>query len=359
MVDEHDQEAWTEYHVDFMPDVLRGGFNGGIGGYVSQRRTCNQLKACAPRTDEELIPLLCDLLVVTSSQTHDLLRWHLDRKVILMTVRKEFFNGAVSLGFFDGTVQKRFDDTNIYRIEYSDGDVEDYTIDELLQLLQCTDGQRREIEQCHADLVEVLEESKADFPREYLFRNKLLSKYKTIPGAKWFGPSLRARRQLSVSLMNFCIFNHTVDECECDKGVDPWARATRAKPCVFRHDPSMCKCHLSAIKMSQDECSYAAYMLQKREWRVQGQHKLQKKSPGPPLMISMYASFEFGPGFKISADTLAQVNRLRVNEKYMEVQDGKLIPKKALFYYPESDDITVAVMQPGENKDGTCVIDIK
>lgn len=64
-------EDWIEYHVDYMPDDLRGDFNGGIGGYVSQRRLCMRLRANAPRTDEALLPLLCDLLVVSSPQLHE------------------------------------------------------------------------------------------------------------------------------------------------------------------------------------------------------------------------------------------------------------------------------------------------
>ena len=335
--------------MDFMPDKLRGELNGGIGGYVSQRRKCARLKPCAPRTDEDLIPLLCDLLVVTSAQLHERLRFHLDRLTQNQCeVKKEFFCLGRSLGIYSGHVTKRFDDTNIYRVTYNDGDVEDYNIEELLPLLHVTSEHRNNIESTHRDLVTVLEEAKKPFPREYLYRPKLLKKE-----ASWFGPTLRARRELSVSLMNFCVFHHSVDECSCDNGVDPWARSTLRTPCVFRHDASVCKCNLTAIKLSQDECSYAAYMLQKREWKVQGKHTLRKKAPGQPLMVSDYASFEFGFGFKISDRTLVDVNRLREGEHYKEVQNGRRVLKRPLAYYHESDTITIAVMQPGENKDGT------
>lgn len=112
-----DDENWIEYHVDYMPDDLRGNLNGGIGGYVSQRRLCQRLRPNAPRTDEVLLPLLCDLLVVSSAQLHDRLRRDLDSLVIAAVVRKEFSHNNRSLGFFAGRVVKRFDDTNTYRVK--------------------------------------------------------------------------------------------------------------------------------------------------------------------------------------------------------------------------------------------------
>ena len=155
--------------------------------------------------------------------------------------------------------------------------------------------------------------------------------------------------------MNFCIFKHAIGECRCDEGVSPWERATAAKPCVFRHEPNVCKCDQIAIKLSQDECSYAAYLLQKRSWRVQGKQELRKKAPGPPLMISDYGSFEWGLGIKVSSKTLADINRLRAEgpSHYDEpTEDGKLVKKRPLCYYEESDSITVHVMMPGQDKDG-------
>ena len=133
------------------------------------------------------------------------------------------------------------------------------------------------------------------------------------------------------------------------------ARATPEKTCVFRHDPDVCKCNQIAIKFSQDECSYAAYILSKREWRVGGKHILRKKQDGPPLMVSDYASFEFALGIKPTADQLAEVNRLRAAgpAHYSEKsEDGKFVKKCPLQYYPEADSITVHMIQPGENKDG-------
>ena len=47
-------------------------------------------QANAPRTDEELLPLLCDLLVVSSPQLHERLRQDLDKLMIGAVVRKEF-----------------------------------------------------------------------------------------------------------------------------------------------------------------------------------------------------------------------------------------------------------------------------
>ena len=53
-----------------MSDDLCVNFNGGIGGYVSQCSLYTKLKDYTVRTDEELIPILCDLLVVSSPQLY-------------------------------------------------------------------------------------------------------------------------------------------------------------------------------------------------------------------------------------------------------------------------------------------------
>ena len=71
-------------------------------------------------------------------------------------VGKEFFNNNRSLGIFFGKVIKRFDDTNIYRVDYNDGDREDYNIDELLPILQIDDDRIDRIRIAHVNLVNVL-----------------------------------------------------------------------------------------------------------------------------------------------------------------------------------------------------------
>ena len=345
-----DTDPWTEYHVDFLPDMLKGGLNGGIGGYVSQRRTCHRLRPCAPRTDAQLKPFLCDLLVTSSPQLHERLHHDVLSLVIGVAVRKEFFHNGASLGYFEGRVIKMFDDAFTYRVKYDDGDVEDYSLEELLPLLQVNADRRLQIETAHSNFMDVLKESKKTDCDERFFAAKLVTKE-----LEWFGRTLEDRRRLSCSLMNFCVFRHPVGSCKCDEGVDPWRAASADKPCVFRHDPSVCKCDQIAIQLSQDECSYAAYMLSKREWRCQGTHQLRKKAPGLPLMVSGYSTFEFGAGFMISQPTLDEVNRFRAEgpEHYSEeTQEGIKVKKKPLTYYPCSDDITVVAMIPGANKDG-------
>lgn len=274
-------------------------------------------------------------------------------------VAKEFYRNNRSLGIFFGRVGKRFDDTNIYRVNYNDGDKEDYNIAELLPLLQTDDYTRAQIRCAHDDLVSVLDRSKGNKEEnKYFFRKKLLIKAKTNP--QWFGSSLQERRRLSVSLFNFCVFKHPVGRCQCDLGVDPWARSTEEKPCVFQHAPAVCKCNQRAIKFSQDECCYAAYILSKRAWSIGGQRRLPKKQDGPPFMVSDYASFEFALGIKVTTAQLAEINRLRSDGDgyYSETNaNGGKVSKKPLAYFPESDSITVHVMQPGADKDGWWSID--
>ena len=249
-------------------------------------------------------------------------------------------------------IDSRSDDTNVVcRVLYDDGDREDLDLEELLPVLKVSADYVERVKTAHKDLMTVLQAAKARVRDEYLFRPKLLKMNK-----EWFGNTLQKRRQLSCSLMNFCVFRHPIGKCKCDNGVSPWLKSTADKPCVFQHEPSVCKCSQIAIKLSQDECSYAAYLLQKKEWRIGGQHGLRKKAPGPALMVSDYASFEFGLGVKVSETSLSEINRLRSSgpEHYSEpTQDGKRVKKKALCYYEESDSITVhAIILPGENKDG-------
>lgn len=334
---------------------MRAKLNGGIGGYVSQKRLCKRVRPCAPTTDAELIPVLCDLLTVSSPQLHELLRRDLDKLTTAQPVEKEFFRRGQSLGTFQGVVTKRFvcvssmstlsmccvyeinarcgrvhviryDDNNNFQITYSDGDREDLDFEELLDVLKCSRERLRLISSAYTDLVATLDESKKPDRNEYLFHNVLVKKPVT-----WFGPTLEDRRKLSCSLTNFCVFRHDVSTCKCEHGVNPWVRATADMPCVFRHDPMVCKCNQIAIKLSQDECSYAAYMLQKREWRVGAKHAIRKKAPGPPLMISDYASFEFGLGVKVSPAILNEINRLRAAgpEDYsVTTEDDDRIKKK-------------------------------
>ena len=155
-----DTKPWTEYHVDFMPDALRDTFNSGIGGYVSQRRLCTRLKPNAPRCDEALIPLLCDLLVVTAPQLHARLRFELDSLTINQKVTKEFKVNGDSLGMFNGTVTKRFNDNNHYQIVYDDGDEEHLDLTEFLEVLQAPGELIARIKVVHEDFVSVLQEVK-------------------------------------------------------------------------------------------------------------------------------------------------------------------------------------------------------
>ena len=79
--------------------------------------------------------------------------------------------------------------------------------------------------------------------------------------ADFFGKTLQERRNTCCSIHNYCIFGHTVGECQCDKGISPWQKATERKPCLFRHDKSCCKCDRIAMTIGQDESVFHAYIL--------------------------------------------------------------------------------------------------
>ena len=177
-----DNDPWYEYHVDFIPDGIRTNLNGGIGDYVSQRRLCRRVRPCAPITDAKLIPVLCDLLIVSSPQLHELLRRDLDELTYNKPVEKEFFRHGVSLGTFEGVVTKRsvasrglfiglsvscisqyipihiyswycrYDDSNHFQVVYSDGDREHLDCDELLAVLQVSRAHKEWIATAYRDL---------------------------------------------------------------------------------------------------------------------------------------------------------------------------------------------------------------
>ena len=79
-------EAWYEYHTDFLPEDLVLNLNGGRGGFVSQRRQV-KMPAAAPRGNDECIERLCDLLTVSCPQTLQLLQKQIDRLAIGANIR--------------------------------------------------------------------------------------------------------------------------------------------------------------------------------------------------------------------------------------------------------------------------------
>ena len=51
--------------------------------------------------------------------------------------------------------------------------------------------------------------------------------------------------------------------------------------CEYGHDPDVCKCHLEAYHIGQDEAIYKAYALPKGIWIIGGMRALRKKTDGP------------------------------------------------------------------------------
>ena len=79
-------EDWYEYHSDFLPEELTMTLNDGSGGYVSQRRFA-LLPCAAPRSNEDCISRLCDLLTTSCPQTQILLQNNIDRVVVDSRIR--------------------------------------------------------------------------------------------------------------------------------------------------------------------------------------------------------------------------------------------------------------------------------
>ena len=81
-----DLDDWFEYHTDFLPEELVLTLNSGLGGYVSQRRSI-KMPLAAPKTNDECIDRLCDLLTTSCPETHLLLQRNIDRAVIGTHIR--------------------------------------------------------------------------------------------------------------------------------------------------------------------------------------------------------------------------------------------------------------------------------
>lgn len=79
-------DDWFEYHTDFLPEDLVLTLNSGLGGYVSQRRSI-KMPLAAPKTNDECIDRLCDLLTTSCPETHLLLQRNIDRAVIGTFIR--------------------------------------------------------------------------------------------------------------------------------------------------------------------------------------------------------------------------------------------------------------------------------
>ena len=79
-------EDWFEYHTDFLPEELTLPLNSGRGGFVSQRQFVI-LPAAAPRSNDECIERLCDLLTTSCRQTEVLLQNEIDRIIVGSSIR--------------------------------------------------------------------------------------------------------------------------------------------------------------------------------------------------------------------------------------------------------------------------------
>ena len=79
-------DDWFEYHTDFLPEDLVLTLNSGLGGYVSQRRSI-KMPLAAPKTNDECIDRLCDLLTTSCPETQLLLQRNIDRAVIGTFIR--------------------------------------------------------------------------------------------------------------------------------------------------------------------------------------------------------------------------------------------------------------------------------
>ena len=187
----------------------------------------------------------------------------------------DYFNGKITTRIFEGLPS---DAKPLYHVLYEDGDEEDLYAEEIVPLLVVRvstphtllpshlllfaflqDPERkRELVNAMNDIEKVMNEMKKDSGD----RNEFLMSF-ADRSDDFFGKSLEERRKNCCSIHNYCIFSHNVGECQCDKGISPWQKATECKPYIFHHDKSCCKCDRIAMTIGQDESVFHAYILGK------------------------------------------------------------------------------------------------
>ncbi|CAN0554353.1 unnamed protein product, partial [Ectocarpus sp. 12 AP-2014] len=74
-------------------------------------------------------------------------------------------------------------------------------------------------------------------------------------------------------------------------------KAEADSPCRANHEEGVCKCHLGAWHMGQDECIFKAYLREGKEWVIAGVRGLRKKTEGPGIMVSGFQDEIRGFGF--------------------------------------------------------------
>lgn len=90
-----------------------------------------------------------------------------------------------------------------------------------------------------------------------------------------------------------------------------WQEDFTQNGCLVRHDRDVCKCHLRAYHVGQDEACFKAFVREGGEWVIAEVRGLCKKSEGPGLLVSAFQDEIKGFGFRLSEDELSAVNAFR------------------------------------------------
>lgn len=96
--------------------------------------------------------------------------------------------------------------------------------------------------------------------------------------------------------------------------------AEARSPCRVNHK-DVCKCHLHAWHMGQDECIFKAYLREGMEWVTAGVRGMRKKTEGPGIMVSVFQNEIRGFGFAMTGDELVRVNAFRSTQGRAPLKD--------------------------------------
>jgi hypothetical protein len=86
------------------------------------------------------------------------------------------------------------------------------------------------------------------------------------------------------------------------------------EPCLYDHNPAVCKCHLPLHHVGHDEKIWHADAIPKNGWTIKGFRKLQKKGAAVGVMTSGFVDSERGFGIPLTPAEILAINEIKERE---------------------------------------------
>jgi len=99
----------------------------------------------------------------------------------------------------------------------------------------------------------------------------------------------------------------------------------------------VCKCHLPAIRVGQDESIYKANAMPRGVWKICGVKILRKKVDGVGEMVSCFVDENLGLGLRLTTDERERLNAYRRQRGRAEFEPGETPGRRHLEYGKTKD----------------------